>query len=186
MLLDKIQEFNIPVVNAIKPFDSLDELIAYTRDLEDAEGFVVAFDNGHRVKIKADQYVRIHKTVDRIVFDRNIVALILNEEMDDVMPMLPKVQADRVRNFELRFADRLHTLIAGYDRYYCTVLASGLDRKRYAQEWMPTIQKNDSFAPNYVFGRFSNRDGRKMIIDHIEKHLSTNVRWDECARWMGM
>jgi hypothetical protein len=66
------------------------------------------------------------------------------------------------------------------------VLASGLDRKRYAQEWMPSIQQSDSFAPNYVFGRFGNRDGRKMIIDHIEKHLTTNVRWDECARWMGM
>jgi hypothetical protein len=37
-----------------------------------------------------------------------------------------------------------------------------------------------------VFGRFGNRDGRKMIIDHIEKHLTTNVRWDECACWMGM
>jgi hypothetical protein len=25
-----------------------------------------------------------------------------------------------------------------------------------------------------------------MIIDHIEKHTSTNTRWEECARWMGM
>jgi hypothetical protein len=37
-----------------------------------------------------------------------------------------------------------------------------------------------------VFGRFGGRDGRQMILDHIEKHITTNVRWDECAKWMGM
>jgi hypothetical protein len=51
---------------------------------------------------------------------------------------------------------------------------------------MPSIKDNDSFAPNYVFGRFAGRDGREMILDHIEKQLSSNVKWDECATWMGM
>lgn len=186
MLLDKIREFNIPVVNAIKPFDSLDELIAYTRNLENAEGFVVAFEDGHRVKIKADQYVRIHKTVDKIRFDRHIVELILHEEIDDVVAMLPKHEADRVHQFAQRFGERLHAVVEGYERYWNTVVASGLDRKRYALEWMPTIKNNDSFAPQYVFGRFAGHNGREMILEHIKKHLATNVRWDECAAWMGM
>ena len=120
------------------------------------------------------------------MFDRNIVNLILNEEVDDVVPMLPVIQANRVRNFEIRFAERLHATVEKYDRYWNTVVASGLDRKRYAQEWMPTIKHNDPFAAAYVFGRFGDRDGRAMILDHIEKHTTTNVRWDECAVWMGM
>ena len=174
----------VPVYGSVE--GNLADYVARQRAAEGREGDIIRFADGHMLKVKNDWYVRIHKTVDKIRFDRHIVELILNEEIDDAIPMLPPHEAERVRKFELRFADRLHTLIAGYDRYYHTVLASGLDRKRYAQEWMPTIQKNDSFAPNYVFGRFGNRDGRKMIIDHIEKHLTTNVRWDECARWMGM
>ena len=174
----------VPVYGSVE--GNLADYVARQRAAEGREGDIIRFADGHMLKIKNDWYVRIHKTIDKIRFDRHIVELILNEEIDDAIPMLPPHEAERVRKFELRFADRLHTLIAGYDRYYHTVLASGLDRKRYAQEWMPTIQKNDSFAPNYVFGRFGNRDGRKMIIDHIEKHLTTNVRWDECARWMGM
>jgi hypothetical protein len=51
---------------------------------------------------------------------------------------------------------------------------------------MPTIKKNDPFAPQYVFGRFVGKDGREMILAYIEKHLTTNTRWDECAKWMGM
>jgi RNA ligase len=165
---------------------NLADYIARQRGAEGREGDIIRFADGHMIKVKNDWYVRIHKTVDRIVFDRNIVALILNEEMDDVMPMLPKVQADRVREFEIRFAERLHAVVEIYDRYWNTVVAGGLDRKRYAQEWMPTIKGNDPFAAAYVFGRFGGRDGRQMILDHIEKSITTNVRWDECAKWMGM
>ena len=162
------------------------EYIDRQRGKEGREGDIIRFADGHMVKVKNDWYVRIHKTVDRIVFDRNIVALILNEEVDDVVPMLPKVQSDRVRNFEIRFAERLHAVVEKYDRYWNTVVANGLDRKSYAQEWMPTIKGNDPFAAAYVFGCFAGRDGRQMILDHIEKHITTNVRWDECAAWLGM
>jgi len=164
----------------------LNDYMDIARKQESREGDIIRFADGHMVKIKNNWYVRIHKTVDRIVYDRNIVNLILNEEVDDVLPMLPKVQADRVREFEARFAQRLSEVIDKYDRYWNTVVASGLDRKRYAQEWMPTIKGNDSFAPQYVFGRFGDRDGREMILQHIERSISTNVKWDECAKWMGM
>lgn len=186
MIKDKIKEFKIPVVDSINSFETIESLISYTRALEDAEGFVIAFDNGHRLKIKADQYVRIHKTVDRIRFDRHIVDLILNEEVDDVLPMLPKHEADRLHTFAKNFGERLHATVENYERYWNTVVASGLDRKRYAQEWMPTIKVNDSFAPQYVFGRFAGHNGRDMILQHIAKHLTSNVKWNECAKWLGM
>jgi RNA ligase len=50
------------------------------------EGDIIRFVDGHMLKVKNDWYVRIHKTVERIVFDRNIVNLIINEEVDDVVP----------------------------------------------------------------------------------------------------
>jgi RNA ligase len=165
---------------------NLKDYIALTREMEGREGDIIAFADGHRVKIKNDWYVRIHKTLDRIRYDRNIAALILNEEMDDVAPLLPDHEAERVRNFSARFAERLHVLVNNYDQYWKTVMSSGMDRKQYAQEWMPAVKGSDPFAASYVFGRFGDRDGRAMILDNIEKHLSTNVKWEECARWMGL
>ena len=165
---------------------NLSDYIARQREAEGREGDIIRFADGHMLKIKNDWYVRIHKTVDKIRFDRHIVELILHEEIDDVLPMLPQHEADRVRNFHADFSHKLHSISESYERYWNTVLASGLDRKRYAQEWMPTIQKNDSFAPQYVFGRFVEKDGREMILKHIEKHLTTNTKWEECAKWMGM
>ena len=164
----------------------LNDYIDIARNQESREGDIIRFADGHMVKIKNDWYVRIHKTLERIVYDRNIVNLILNEEVDDVLPMLPQVQADRVREFEARFAQRLSEVIAKYDRYWRTVEASVSDRSAYAKEWMPTIKKNDPFAPGYVFARYDGKDGREVILRHIEKSISTNVKWDACAAWMGM
>lgn len=165
---------------------NIGDYIARQREKEGREGDIIRFADGHMLKVKNDWYVRIHKTIDRILFDRNIISLVLNEEVDDVIPMLPKVQANRVRDFEIRFAKQLHQLVEGYERYWNSVQASCADRKQYAQEWMPTIAKNDPFAPQYVFGRYEGRDGRTIILRHIEKQLFTNVKWDACAKWMGM
>lgn len=183
--------FNQPVPFNVVPIygslnESLSDYIVKARERENREGDIIRFADGHMIKIKNDWYVRIHKTLDRVTFDRNIVSLILNEEIDDAVGLLPNATKDRIVDFEKRFSERLHALIEDYDRYYNTVVDSGLDRKRYAQEWMPSIQKNDSFAPQYVFGRFVGKDGREMILANIEKHLHTNTRWDECAKWMGM
>lgn len=165
---------------------NLSDYLARARLQEGREGDIIAFADGHRVKIKNDWYVRIHKVLDRVRFDRHIVELILTEKLDDAAPLLPQHEADRVRDFADRFGQRLHHLVETYERYWNTVVASGLDRKRYAQEWMPTIKGNDPFAAAYVFGRFGDRDGRTMILDHIQKHTSTNAKWNECAKWMGL
>lgn len=184
-VIEKIREFDIPVVGTVLPFTKIESLIEFTRGLENAEGFVVAFEDGHRVKIKADQYVRIHKTVERIVFDRNIVNLIINEEVDDVVPMLPQVQADRVREFESRFweafqrkENRLYGLRVAAQQSYED------DRKRIALGFVPTLEhKADA---SFIFRMLDGHDLRELLLQHIEKNISTNTKWDACAKWMGM
>lgn len=185
MLLDKIREFDIPVVGVIKPFESINNLLSYTRDLKGAEGFVVAFENGHRVKIKAEEYVRIHKTVDRITFDRNIVDLIVNEEVDDVIPMLPAVQVERIRDFETRFweafrqtENRLYGLRIAAQQSYED------DRKRIALEMVPTLP-NKADVP-LLFRVLDGYNIRDVLLDYVRKNIFTNVKWDACAEWMGM
>ena len=185
MLLEKIREFDIPTVDVVEPFDDILSLVGYTRALKGAEGFIVAFADGHKVKIKADEYVRVHKCIDRIVFDRNIVNLIINEEVDDVMPMLPVVQANRVRDFEISFwrafkqkENRLYGLrIAAQQNY-------GDDRKRIALEMVPVLEnKTDA---QFVFRMLDGGNIRDLMLQHIEKNITSNVKWDACAKWMGV
>jgi RNA ligase len=188
MLQDKIREFDIPVVGTIPPFTKIESLVEFTRGLENVEGFVVAFDNGHRVKIKADQYVRIHKALDRVRFDRNIVDLILNEEIDDVVPMMPQTEIDRVRDFETRFWNafklkvthllKLYDVVGCEDTKYPT-------RKQVATEFMPKYVKDKADA-SFIFRMLDGKDLRDLLLSHIEKHISSNTKWDVCAKWLGL
>jgi RNA ligase len=62
-LLETIcNEYNIPIVDKFN--HTIDEMIALQKTLpKDKEGFVVRFKNGLRVKIKGDEYLKIHKLV---------------------------------------------------------------------------------------------------------------------------
>jgi len=163
----------------------LNDYMYIARKQESREGDIIRFADGHMLKIKNDWYVRIHKTIDRITFDRNIVNLIINEEVDDVMPMLPVVQANRVRNFEIRFweafkqkENQLYGLRISAQQSYED------DRKRIALEMVPTLEnKTDAQC---VFRMLDGSNIRELLLQHIEKNISSNTKWDACAKWMGM
>jgi RNA ligase len=164
---------------------NLGDYIARQREAEGREGDIIAFADGHRLKVKNDWYVRIHKTIDRITFDRNIVDLIINEEVDDVIPMLPTAQVERIRNFETRFWAAFKTkedmLLA--DRDICSQLYED-DRKRVALEYIPTL--SDKADAAFIFRLLDGHNVRDLLLDHVRKNTVTNVRWDACALWLGM
>jgi len=186
MLLDKIKEYNIPVVETHQAFDDIHSLIEHTKHLKNAEGFIISFPDGHKLKIKADEYVRIHKTKDMIQFDRNIVDLIINENIDDVIPMLPETDVNRIRDFEKRFWKAfLDTEKKLYGLYREAGTSYDYDKKRIATEYIPKYIKDKTYS-SFIFSQIDGKDLRNMLLKHIEKNITTNVKWDQCAKWLGM
>jgi RNA ligase len=164
---------------------NLGDYIARQREAEGREGDIIRFADGHMVKVKNDWYVRIHKTLDRVRFDRNIVDLIINEDVDDVIPMLPATQVDLIRDFESRFwaafketEERLALLFLEASTVY------GSDRKRIALEMVPSFpNKTDA---SFIFRMLDGHNCRDLLLDHIRKNISSNTKWDACAEWLGM
>jgi RNA ligase len=187
-LAEELAEIRCPF-NVVRSYGSMEgnitDYIARQRGVEGREGDIIRFANGHMLKVKNDWYVRIHKTIDRITFDRNIVDLIINEEVDDVIPMLPTAQVERIRNFETRFWNAFKVkedaLLA--DRDICSQLYEN-DRKRIALEYVPTLpNKADA---QFVFRMLDGSNIRELMLDHVRKSISSNVKWDACADWLGM
>ena len=173
----------VPVYGSVQ--GNLSDYIARARAREGREGDIVRFADGHMLKIKNDWYVRIHKTMDRVRFDRHVVELILNEQLDDAIGMLPVVEADRIRKFEADFwysfqrtEHQLEMLAQIAREKY-----DG-DRKRVALEFIPVLERKDSSG--FIFGSLLGRDMREQMINHVKKYVSSNSRWAECAKWLGM
>ncbi len=183
-------EYGVEVVRAFEGnLENMERLLAETRDLEGAEGWIIRFDDGEMHKIKGEWYCRIHKTKDNLTLEKNLVELIVNDKLDDTKAFMLDDDRHRVEQFEGQFWEGFHQKVHGYERYYNTVVASGLDRKRYAIEWKPTIEKNDSIAPQIVFGCFNGKSVHEMLIDILRKNCNTQTKVDAVrhlwggARW---
>jgi len=163
----------------------LNDYMDIARKQENREGDIIRFADGHMVKIKNDWYVRIHKCMDRIRFDRNIVDLIINEEVDDIVPLLPEKEIAKVRDFEIRFwtafkqkENRLYGLRIAAQQSYED------DRKRIALEFIPTLE-NKMDAP-IIFKMLDGVDLREFMIKIVRDSVSNNTKWDKTAEWLGM
>jgi RNA ligase len=163
---------------------NLEEYITRQREAEDREGDIVRFANGHMFKAKNDWYVRIHKTLDRVRFDRNIVDLIVHENMDDVVPMMPEHEMKRIRNFEKKFWVAFEQK---QNRLYGMGLAAREydgDRKRIALEFIPHLPNRTD--AQFVFRMVDGNEPRDLLLDYIRKNITSNVKWDDCAEWLGI
>jgi RNA ligase len=171
--------YNIDVVKSYKgSAESMELLMSETKDAEGIEGWIIRFEDGHMLKVKGEWYLRIHKTKDNLTFEKNVVDLLINEKMDDAKAFMMDEDRERVERFETEFWEGITDSVGRYEKYFEMVIASGLDRKRYALEWMPTIKDNDPFAPAYVFARFNGKDPRELILNEIRKNTGTQTRID--------
>lgn len=182
-MCDLASKYGIEVVKAYSgSASSMQALIDETRSSEGIEGYIIRFDDGHMVKVKGDWYVRIHKTKDSISQEKNIIEMIVNNKLDDIKPFMLEEDRDRLERFEKEFWMGLEYQVENYQRYFHMVTSSGLDRKGFAQNWMPTIKDQDPFAAPIVFGCFDGKDVRNLILDIIRKNCSTNPKIDFVRR----
>jgi RNA ligase len=183
--------YNIDIVKTYEGTAvNMTHLMDETKAAEGLEGYIIRFDDGHMLKIKGEWYLRIHKTKDNLTHEKNVVELLITEKMDDAKAFMMDDDRKRVEEFETVFWAGIADEVMHYDKYFDLILASGLDRKRFALEWMPTIAPQDPHASTIVFGKFNGKDTRQMIIDIIAKNVGTQTKinsvrslWGGNAQW---
>lgn len=98
------KKYGIEVVKAYAGTTAnMEHLIAETRAMEDAEGWIIRFDDGQMLKVKGDWYVRIHKTKDNLTHEKNVIEMIVNEKADDIKALMLDEDRKRFENFETLF-----------------------------------------------------------------------------------
>lgn len=97
--------WNVPVVKAVDGLavQNINLFVQQVREWDDGEGIVLRFDSGHMVKVKADDYVLRHKSKDQINQEKNVIQTIIDESVDDLVPLLTPEDANRVKQFQTAF-----------------------------------------------------------------------------------
>lgn len=106
--------FSVPFIGGANTEIELEELSEKVKILDDTEGIVINFDDGHRIKVKTDWYVGIHRFKDETSSLRKLVKLILEGKIDDALPALPdtdrKEVETKVDKFWTWFNMQVHAL----------------------------------------------------------------------------
>lgn len=141
-------------LNVVKKYDSiLDYKILKNMVQSNREGFVVRFSNGQRIKIKGDEYIRLHKiltntsttSIWEIVSTKGDITTILKDIPDEYYN---KIQ-DYVQDLHSKFESTRENYL---DLHRTITERVGTDRKLYALEC--TKHKNS----NILFAILDNKD----------------------------
>ena len=170
---------DIPVVRRFEPQTDMKAFLDYVRDLEDLEGFVVRFDDGHMLKLKCHWYIQIHKAKEAILQDRNIVELILEEHLDDVKAHLPAEDRDRLNKFENDFNLAVSNVVGKIFAEHLALRISLMDRKTFAVDH---AHNYDGFVRPILFRIFDNKSGqsdiRELVYNTIRNNLTKTTKYE--------
>lgn len=173
MIQNLIREYNIPVVEQHGSVEDPKAFMQYVHELKNAEGFVIRWADGHRVKIKAHEYIQIHKAKEAILQDRNIVELILDEHLDDVKAHLPEEDRDRLTQFESDINKAINISVSDIRIELDSLIRNGVDRKTFA---MGRAQEIDGYVRPIIFRLFERTDvTRDEIADLVRNTLRNNL-----------
>ena len=100
-LIELSEKFNIELVKEVKSdFHTIrDKLKDNTTD----EGIVLQYEDGHRVKVKTEWYVALHRAKEAITRERDVVMLILDAKLDDLKPLLNAEDLESINRYEKEF-----------------------------------------------------------------------------------
>lgn len=167
--------WDIPVVKA---YDyKSEDILDIVRKLEDTEGVVIRFDNGHMLKVKADWYVLRHKSKDAITREKNVLDYVVNEHVDDVLPFLQVEDQAQLMRFQTEFWNGFNIMANSY-KDYCSSLHH-IDRKTWAVDHLAERSQYDQHIGTIVFGHYNGRDVKETLLNIIRKNIGTQKKVNE-------
>lgn len=96
--------YNVPSVGTWEgSWEGFDSFRDHVKGLVGAEGYVLRWRNGHMGKTKGDWYCAIHRAMDAVHWEKDVVTLILEDGLDDVLPNLLEADRDRLERFQEAF-----------------------------------------------------------------------------------
>jgi RNA ligase len=158
-----------------------DAFIQHTRQLTGREGYVVWFDNGPVVKLKAEDYVRRHRAGAALAWEKDVIAALLDGTLNDHLPLLPERQREAMRQFSGEFWRKLDEQIKRWQATVGHALAAGLTAKAFAAQ----ITGEPADAKPVLFGLFRGRDGRTFVVEHLRRQCGSTRRLDRHRHWWG-
>lgn len=136
---------------------------------EDKEGFVVRFQSGAMAKVKSDIYVRRHKSKELTSSFKNLTQIIIDNQLDDILPQLEKGLRMKVEEFAIELVQNLYSLSIEIE----TIVEAkkGVDRKDFAQF---VIDKYPKPMHHLLFGVRDGKESMELVDKLVRRNCGSS------------
>ena len=149
-------------------FDLLKEEIS-----KDKEGYVIRFKNGFRMKIKGDEYVRLHRILTNIS-NRDIWEYLKdNKPFDELLEKVPDEFNNWVKETVRDLSVRFENINKDYTEIYENLKSQNLDRKDFA------FKAKHYRHSNILFNMLDGKDYKQNIWKILYPEYSKPFKKDE-------
>ncbi|MEO1065759.1 MAG: RNA ligase [Pseudomonadota bacterium] len=164
-------------VALVRSFPSVADVAGFVdeaRAQSDIEGYVIAFDDGDRVKLKTDFYTVRHRARSGLKFEKHVLALVAEDGVDDVVPLLPPELSERLLVYADVVTTGLNRLINEVSDF--VVEHKDKPRREFALLAQSTLDKR---ILSVAFAILDGKDARKALKRHLLWAAHRENRIDE-------
>jgi RNA ligase len=127
--------YGVPVVDQFRgDFQGIQAFQEHMAGREGEEGYIIRFHDGHMLKLKNAWYLRIHKIMEQIQFEKNVWQLILDDAVDDILPYLPAVDREVLAEYADQFAGAVQVLAERVAHTAAKFAQSSANQREYAEQ----------------------------------------------------
>lgn len=155
-------------------FSSLDE-----KKSDEAEGFVIRIDDKY-FKLKYNDYVQVHKTINRLVSASGVIEAFKNGSIDDLISKVPVTYKDKI----IEISDKIASAVEAVRRVQQIAVSKCMgkelrDQMMWIQKNVPKILQGRCInAVKYKdFGLFSERSKGTLKLSGIEEFGRSANEW---------
>lgn len=160
---------------------NIDVIKPHSGEISDGEeGYIIRFDDGHMLKVKGEWYVQLHKTLDHLRHEKDVIRLIVDEKIDDAKAFLPEDLVVAVDDFAKQIFTNVNALSDElfWETQACYDNFNG-SKKKFAEH----VMSNPRFArfSKLMFQTWDHlEDGepwlRKAILEVVLANTSTQTK----------
>ena len=169
---------------------SIEEILNSIKQASDLEGTVIQFHKSKRfIKFKADDYCALHRVLDETAHEKRVLALIMDDKLDDVIPLIAPTRAEHLKAYSsvvngalLNRAKEFREFIKDH---------SNLCQKDYAMKVQEEVHKEEQ---SFLFKiRQHENLGESFFVEDIvvllkeffKKTLTTQIKFDNWRNFLG-
>lgn len=172
-LIEISTHFGINLVGDYGQISNINDFINFVKISKDIEGFIIRFSNGHMLKIKTDEYIQYHKILGQITNEKDIWTLILENKLDDILPILDDETKFRLEQFNKDLYFEIENTAKNLEQVVITAKNNSHTKKSFALEVVPNQASN---TKGLLFKIWDGHSAYDVVKNYIRDNLSTGPK----------